>query len=153
MKHIENHHWNEKIVMAYLEEAADIHRRLPEVKMQGYYSLWPETLKDDWERFYDAVHGRTRMGPPMPQEVTFHEEIMAWLRLVDRYHQQIIWMRANRIPWKIISSAIGKGKATLWRELKNGLNQIVAILNSRQDAHEYMLKHVSTCTMKHFSQL
>ena len=42
--------WTDKMVMAYLEEAADIHRRLPPVTVQGYFNLWPETLKDDWTR-------------------------------------------------------------------------------------------------------
>lgn len=122
--------WNEKSVMAHLEEAAGIHRRLPEVKVRGYYSLWPETLKDDWHRLYDAMHSKTRLGPPMPPEVTYHEQIMAWLRWLDPYSQKIVWMRANRVPWKIIASAIGKGKTTLWQEMKSSLSLIAAKLNA-----------------------
>lgn len=46
-------YWTDKIVMAYMEEAAEIHRCIPEVKVPGYHSVWPDTLKDDWERYYD----------------------------------------------------------------------------------------------------
>ena len=54
--------WTDKMVMAYLEEAADIHRRLPPVTVQGYFNLWPETLKDDWKRLYDSVNAKTRLA-------------------------------------------------------------------------------------------
>lgn len=125
-------HWNEKLVMAYLEDAADIHRRLPQVKVDGYFTLWPETLKDDWTRLYDAVNGKNRLASPMPHEVTFHEEVMKWLRYLDRYQQQIVWMRANSIPWKILVDEFGKSKSTLWRENKYALIRIASILNAKE---------------------
>lgn len=129
MSRIRRQHWNERIVMAHLEEAAAIHRRLPEVKVGGYFSLWPETIKDDWTRLYDMVNGSNRLGPPMPAEVTYHEEIMDWLRWLDRPQQQIVWMRANHIPWKILVAELGKSKTTLWREQTFALIRISAILS------------------------
>ncbi len=126
--------WNERIVMAYLQDAAEIHRRLPEVKVSGYYSLWPETMKDDWERLYDAVNGRSRHGPPSAREVTYHEEIMEWLRWLERPQQQIVWMRANRIPWKVLVEQFGKSKTTLWREANYGLFRIASILSAKGQA-------------------
>jgi len=127
-------YWNEKMVMAYLEEAADIHRRLPNVRVPGYHTLWPATMKDDWEKLYDAINGKTRLGSPMPRQVTFHEKVMAWLRWVNRYEQQIIWMRANNMPWKILSGEFDKSKTTLWRDVNGGLIRIAAVLNAR-DPH------------------
>lgn len=137
MSYVQDTHWNEKIVMAHIEAAANIHRRLPELRVQGYGSLWPETLKDDWERYYDAVHGKTRSGPPMPQEVSYHEEVMDWLRWLACEHQQIIWMRANRIPWKVIVDKMDKSKATLARYQQNGLNKIAAILEATQTGSDH----------------
>lgn len=124
--------WTEKMVMAYLEEAAAIHRRLPPVKVQGYMNLWPETLKSDWERFYDAANTRTRPGPVMPHEVTYHELIMAWLRWLDPYSQKIVWMRANRIPWKVIEGELDRHRATLWRDTTQALCQIAGRLNGQK---------------------
>lgn len=131
MNRIRNTRWNEKLVMIYLEDAAAIHRRLPEVKVPGYFSLWPETLSDDWTRLHDAVNGKTRLGSPMPNEVTFHEEVMEWLRWLDRYEQQLVWMRANRIPWKVLTEQFGKSKTTLWRDTSRGLNRISSMLTAK----------------------
>ena len=132
MKRISQCYWTERMVMAYLEDAASIHRRLPEVKVAGYFSLWPETMKDDWTRLHDAVNGHDRLGSPMPPEVTYHEEIMGWLRWLNPETQQIVWMRANCIPWKILVDEFGKSKTTLWREQSNGLIRIASILNAKR---------------------
>ena len=123
-------YWNEPLVLSYLREAAAIHRRLPEVRVPSYFTLWPDTLKENWERLYDQVNGISRLGPPMPPEVTFQEEVMEWLRLLSPEHQQIVWMRANRIPWKILVAEFGRSKTTLWRELSYCLNRIAARLNA-----------------------
>ena len=123
-------YWNNQMVMAYLKEAASIHRRIPDVQVPGFYTLWPETMKDDWERFYDAVNHKTRFGPPMPRQVTFHEKVMAWLRWIDCYEQKVIWMRANNIPWKILEHEFGKSKTTLWRDANSGLIRISSMLNA-----------------------
>ncbi len=134
MSGIRRTRWNEKIVMAYLEDAASIHRRLPKVKVPGYYSYWPETMKDDWERLYDAVNGQALLGSPSAREVTYHEEIMEWLRWLERPQQQIVWMRANRIPWKVLVEQFGKSKTTLWRETNYGLFRIASILAAKEQA-------------------
>ena len=123
-------YWNKEMVMAYLKEAASIHRRIPDLQVPGYYTLWPETMKDDWEQFYDAVNGRNRLGPPMPREITFHDRVMNWLRWVDCYEQKILWMRANNIPWKILEHELGKSKTTLWRDMNSGLVRIASMLNA-----------------------
>ena len=132
MKHsLDHHQWDEKLVFAHLESAAGIHRRLPEVKVAGYFSLWPETMKDDWTQLYETVNGRSRLGSPMPHEVTYHEEVMAWLRWIPRNEQQIIWMRANRLPWKSLEYEFGMERTKLWRTMNFGLIRIASILNSK----------------------
>jgi hypothetical protein len=44
-------HWTPKMVAAYLEEAADTLRRLPNHRVGGYASAWPEIVRDYWEAF------------------------------------------------------------------------------------------------------
>ena len=124
--------WTDKMVMAYLEEAAAIHRRLPPVTVQGYFNLWPATLKDDWERLYDTVNSKTRLGSPMPSEVTYHENIMTWLRWLDPYNQKLVWMRANRIPWKIVEAKLGRGKTALWQDYKGAIALLTGKLSARE---------------------
>jgi hypothetical protein len=144
MKQLQHNQWSECTVMAYLEEAASIHRRLPQVKVPGYFSLWPDTLKDDWEQLYDAVNRRTRLGSPMPHEVTYHEQIMDWLRWIDRDQQQIVWMRANRLPWKILVAELGQSKTTLWRQQRNALARIAAKLETNHAFQAGRFNSVST---------
>jgi len=127
-------YWNDKIVMGFLMQAAAIHRRLPEPRVSGYHTLWPPMLRDEWERFYDAINGMPSLCSPMPAEVTFSEVVMDWLRLFDRSRQQIVWMRANRVPWKILCEEFDRSKPTLWRELNDSLAMIVRHLN-RIDPH------------------
>ncbi|MBK1883774.1 hypothetical protein JIN85_15250 [Luteolibacter pohnpeiensis] len=129
MKILPTLYWNEKIVMGYLIQAASIHRRQPEPRVAGYHTLWPPMLRDDWERLYDIIHGPFRMGPPMPAEVTYSERVMEWLGLFDRSRQQIIWMRANRIPWKILVDEFDRSKVSLWRDLSESLSVIKYHLN------------------------
>lgn len=126
--------WTMRTVSAHLEEAASIHRRLPTVRVPGYHTLWPEALRDDWERLYDLSNGRSRLGPPMPSEVTYHESVMEWLRWLDPETQKVVWMRANRIPWKVLQEAFGKGKTSLWHQRNGGLQRIAAILGNREAA-------------------
>lgn len=122
-------YWNEKIVMGFLMQAAAIHRRIPEPQVPGYHTLWPPTLVDGWERLYDLLNGRSGLGPPMPAEVTFSDAVMEWLRLLDRPHQQVVWMRANRVPWKILVEELDRSKPTLWRDLNYSLAVIKYHLN------------------------
>ena len=122
-------YWNPKIVMGHLMQAAAIHRRMPGVHVPGYHTLWPETMKDEWTHLYDMLNGRTTLGPPYPPEVSYHEEVMEWLQLLDRPKQQLLWMRANRVPWKILVEEFDRSKPTLWREMNESLEVIVRHLN------------------------
>ena len=126
-------YWNTKIVEGFLIQAADIHRRLPDVRTPGYHSLWPPTLQDEWERLYDAINGRPTLGSPLPAEVSYSEAVMEWLRYVDPPSRQLLWMRANRVPWKILIEEFSRSKPTLWREQTRCLHAIVCHLN-REDS-------------------
>ena len=57
--------WTPACVEARLHEAADVMQRLPEVRVQGYYSLWPKVLTE----FSDLVGQeppRLKRPPPSP---------------------------------------------------------------------------------------
>jgi len=137
MNHKQALYWNEKIVMSHLIHAASIHRRMPPIKVQGYFSLWPETLKNDWERLYDQLNGRTTLGAPMPPEVTYHEKVMDLLSCLDRNEQQITWMRANKIPWYIVVQDLQTSQSTLQRRMRVALNRLIQELNRRDVSGEY----------------
>ncbi|MFT6237989.1 MAG: hypothetical protein ACJAQT_000058 [Akkermansiaceae bacterium] len=122
-------YWNEKIVMSYLIQAASIHRRMPEVRVPGYHCLWPVTMQEDWDSLHDLLNGPTTLGSPMPSEVTFQEEVMSWLPILPREQQQMVWMRANRVPWKVLVEEFGRCKQTLFVRVSEGLQKLVVHLN------------------------
>lgn len=133
-------YWTEKIVMAFMEEAAEIHRCIPEVRVPGYHSMWPDTLKDDWERYYDMLYARRRRNYALPKQVDFMEEVMRWLRWLNVIEQRVIWARANNIPWKVLEHDFNSSKTTLWRHLNVGTNRLAAILNNNDPDGDYQNK-------------
>lgn len=122
-------YWSEKIIMAYLIQAASIHRRLPNVRVPGYFTLWPASQKDEWENLYDMLNAKSTLGYPMAPEVTFSEEVMDWLRQLDRNQQCLVWSRANRVPWKILTEEFGRSRASLFRDFANALHILITHLN------------------------
>jgi len=123
-------YWSPKIIEGFLIQAATIHRRLPDVRIPGYHSLWPPTMQDEWERLYDAINGRPTLGPPLPAEVSYSEAVMEWLQCVDPTSRQLLWMRANRVPWKILIEEFSRSKPTLWREHTRCLEAITKYLQA-----------------------
>jgi hypothetical protein len=126
--------------MAFMEEAAEIHRCIPDVRVPGYHSMWPDTLKDDWERYYDMLHARRRRNYALPKQVDFMEEVMRWLRWLNVIEQRVIWARANNIPWKVLEHDFNSSKTTLWRHLNVGTNRLAAILNNNDPDGDYQNK-------------
>ena len=87
--------WTPTSVEARLHEAADVMKRLPEVRVQGYYSLWPKVLAE----FSDQVGQeppRLKRPPPSPDAIS-----RSWART------------ASRSP----SSPAGSTAPRAWKEL------------------------------------
>ncbi len=126
-------HWTPRLVEAYLAEAADTLRRLPEQRVQGYVSAWPEIIRDAWEA-YGWAEGPTRPGPPTARAIDQMDVTLLWLRWLDRDDQKIVWDRANRRPWKAIAFDHGIDRSTAWRRWTYGLVTIAARLSAQSVA-------------------
>ncbi|CAK0756688.1 DUF6362 domain-containing protein [Azospirillaceae bacterium] len=122
-------HWTPKIVEVYLNEAADTLRRLPEKRIQGYVSAWPDIVHDEIEDC-DLNERRPRLGPPSAQAIDQMERTLLWLRWLDRDDQKLVWDRANGRPWKVISRERGIDRTTGWRRWTYALVIIAARLNA-----------------------
>ena len=73
-----------------------------------------------------------RRPRPGPRQITEAEEAMLWLRWLGLEDARIVWLRANRSPWKAICWEIGISRATANRRWQYGLAVIVWRLNGRQ---------------------
>ena len=123
--------WTPEVVAERLEEAADTLRRLPAVRVQGYFSTWPAVVRDFWEAFgwHDA---EVRLGPPAPAAIDRMDETLQWLRWLNPDETRLVWLRAEGVRWKLISARFGVGRTTAWYRWSGALTKIVAELNARR---------------------
>lgn len=120
--------WTPACVEERLHEAADVMKRLPEVRVQGYYSLWPKMLAE----FSDLVGQEPqplKRPPPSPDAITRMEETLGWLRWLEAEDAKLAWARAERTPWKMICWRFGVCRATAHRRWEYALSLITWRLN------------------------
>lgn len=120
--------WTLERVEERLLEAADVMRRLPEVRAQGYYSLWPAMAVE----FADLVGQeapRLKRSPPLSDAITRMEATLTWLRWLEPEDAKLIWARADGTPWKGICWRFGIARATANRRWEYALSVIVWRLN------------------------
>jgi hypothetical protein len=125
--------WTASMVEARLEEAASTLRRLPPVKVQGYFSVWPQILHDaddkrDWET--DVI----RLGPPDPAAISRMEETLEWFRWLTPDENRLVWLRAGKEPWKVICARMGCCRTLVWRRWAFALAKVAYRLNQLQGA-------------------
>lgn len=121
--------WTTARVQDRLEQAADVFRSLPNVKPQGFFNAWPEYFHS----FADKVGQEPRMRRPLPSPrmITEAEEAMLWLRWLEKDDARIVWLRANRTPWKKITWEVGLSRPAANRHWQYGLALITWRLSGR----------------------
>ncbi len=123
--------WTRERIEERLSEAADVMRRLPPVRVQGYYNLWPKVLHE----FSDLVGcepPRLKRPPPAPDAISRMEEALDWLRWLEAEDGKLVWARAERTPWKMICWRFGISRATAHRRWEYALSVIAWRLNGRR---------------------
>lgn len=132
--------WTPAMVEDRLESAADVFRSLPDVKPQGYFNAWPEYFHS----FADQVgqEPRTRRPKPGPRQITEADEALLWLRWLEPGDARLVWLRANRRPWKPICWELGISRATANRRWQYGIAVITWRLNGRRLSARTSIGHV-----------
>jgi hypothetical protein len=122
--------WTAVQVEDRLESAADVFAQLPAVKPTGYFNAWPEYFHS----FADKVGQEPQMSRPRPgpRQITEAEEAMLWMRWLEKDDARLVWLRANRTPWKPICWELGISRATANRRWQYGIAVIVWRLNGKQ---------------------
>ena len=132
--------WTTAQVQDRLELAADVFAQLPAVKPQGYFNAWP----DYFHSFADQVgqEPQMRRPRPSPRQITEAEEAMLWLRWLEKDDARLVWLRANRTPWKPICWELGISRATANRRWQYGIAVIVWRLNGKRVPRNRSMAHV-----------
>ncbi len=99
--------WTIDDVAARFEEAASTGRRLPPVRVQGYFNTWPPFVRKEWEAFAVASERVYRTFAPSPFEVEKMLEVMRWVQWLEVEQRHLVWMRAQRYGWRDISTRFG----------------------------------------------
>ena len=122
--------WTPAMVEERLVEAADVLKRLPAPRIQGFYSLWPAIAPS-----FDDLVGRTPRPMsrpwPAPDAIDRMEATLDWLKWLEPEDAKLVWARAERMQWKPICWRFGIGRATANRRWQYGLCLIAWRLNGR----------------------
>ena len=119
--------WTMDDVAARFNEAVETARRLPRVRVQGYFNVWPEFKREIWESNGDVDDYRP--FPPTPQAIDRMLETMRWVQWLEVEQRHLIWMRAKHYEWKFICRRFGCERTTAWRRWQRALQIVVERLN------------------------
>jgi Domain of unknown function (DUF6362) len=139
--------WTIETVEMRLDDAAEVMRRLPPVRVPGYFNTWPSMMVE----FADCV-GREarpmRLPPPSTAAITRMEEALCWLRWLERDDVKLVWARSERTPWKAICCRFGISRATANRRHQYALSLIAWRLNGRKPptkrSRDFLIERMSS---------
>ena len=122
--------WTPSMVEARLSEAAYVLKRLPEPRLSGYFSTWPEFVYS----FADKVgqEPKPMRVLPSPQAISRMEETLTWTAGLDPIDGKIVWMKAYGERWKSICWAVGLQRSAAHQHWLFGLSVISLRLNKRR---------------------
>jgi hypothetical protein len=120
--------WTADAVAERFQEAAETIRRLPRQRIQGYYSLWPEIVRQESERF--AAEDATFRFPPDPAAIDRMAETIHWPICLTPEERKLVWMRAEEKPWKDVCRILGCDRTTAWRRWRKALARVALHLTT-----------------------
>lgn len=121
--------WTTDDVAARFEEAATTGRRLPPVRVQGYFNCWPAFVRKEWEAFA-ADEKVYRPFPPSPEAIDRMLETMRWVQWLEVEQRHLVWMRAKRYGWRDITIRFACDRTTAWRRWQRAMEIVAANLNN-----------------------
>lgn len=123
--------WTESAVADRFEEAVYTMKRLPPVRVAGYFSTWPPIVRTVAEQLAEDKLP-LRLGPPSAEAVARMEQTIQWIFLLDdETERRLIWLRAARVPWRPICARIGYGRTKAWQMWVIALMKITIRLNAK----------------------
>ena len=124
--------WGKEAVARRLEEAADVLSRLPAERGRGFYDLWP--------RIVGEPCGCTRPTAAAPEAIDRMDEALGWLMWLEPEERQLVWLRAEGMPWKWITRRLGIGRTTAWQRWTIALLKIAVRLNAAAEQNRSDIK-------------
>ena len=101
------------------EEAVSTLRRLPDKKPRGHFNVWPAVARTAWEIM--AMESQPMKVWATPASISRMEQCFGWLLLLDPEDAKIVWMRAEKASFRVISRRFGMSKMMAWRRWAGAL--------------------------------
>jgi hypothetical protein len=120
--------WTPSLVEERLAEAADILKRLPPVKVRGYFSTWPKMVYE----FSDLIGQEPPLMKrpfPSPAAISRMEQTLSWTVGLDPVDAKTVWLRAYGARWKTICGKVGLARTAAHQHWLYGLCVIAWQLN------------------------
>ncbi|MBF0626542.1 MAG: hypothetical protein HQL82_17280 [Magnetococcales bacterium] len=113
--------WNPKRVAQAMENAAATLMRLPPVGPRTPKSFWPRLARD-----LEAGLPRPRRDSPPPdsRQIEAMDRCLEWLRWLPPDQARLVWLRAERRPWKMIQEELAIGRTKGWMLWMTALSEI-----------------------------
>jgi hypothetical protein len=124
--------WDQEAVAGRLEEAVDVLARLPDEQVRGLYDLWPKLIGEPCRYACPAAAA--------PEAIDRMDEALAWLGWLDPEEQRLVWLRAEGMPWKMITRRLGVGRTTAWQRWTIALLKIATRLNASAEQNRSNIK-------------
>lgn len=125
MKQVKTVTVKQKYVEDRIRDAARTLRRLPEERVQGYFSTWPQIKRDEME-ILQMEKELMRIRPSIDDITEMEEVLFVWLRWLEVDERKLVWQRAERVRWKLICAQFGVGRTKAWEMYKASLGKIAA---------------------------
>ncbi len=119
----------DKDIAARFEEALYTLKRLPKPFVMGYHTLWPTVVYTALE-IMQQEKKRFRLGPPLPKAIDRMEDVFTWVAWLEEDDRHLVWMRAARMPWRMICTRIGVSKTVAWHRWTGALLKIAKRINA-----------------------
>jgi Domain of unknown function (DUF6362) len=116
--------WSPGLVADRLAEAADVLARLPAERARGFYDLWPRIIGAS------VASARPAAAAPSPEAIDRMDDALGWLCWLDADERQLVWLRAEGLPWKWITRWLGVGRTTAWQRWTAALLKVSVRLNA-----------------------
>ena len=113
--------------------AAQTSHRLPAVRVQGYFSLWPTIVRTPYETMA-MDEPRIYRFPPTPVDVEQMLEVMGWIQWLEVEQRHLVWMRAERYRWHEIGKRFACSSRTAQRRWDVSLQIVLDHLNQKSSA-------------------
>jgi hypothetical protein len=111
-----------------LIEAGAVLKRLPAVRVGGYFSTWP-TVEVEFSDVVGRAPERMRLPPPSATAISRMESTLDWAAWLEPIDSKIVWMRACGSRWKEVCSAVGLARAAAHEHWLYALCLIASRLN------------------------